>query len=36
VKLIRIPIECVIQITESFKIAYDILLEFVTDLHEMV
>jgi len=28
VKPIRIPIKCVIQITESFKIAYDFLLDF--------
>jgi len=39
VKLIRIPIKCVIQTTESFKTAYDLLLDFfdfITDLNEMI
>jgi len=35
----KIPIKCVIQITESFKTAYDFLLDFfyfITDLNKMV
>jgi len=36
VKLIRIPTECVIEITESFKTAYDCLLDFMTDFNEMI
>jgi len=37
VKLIKIPIKCVIQITQSFKTAHDFLLVFVgfiTDLNQ--
>jgi len=39
VKLIRIPIKCVIQIAQSFKTVYDFLLDFfdyITDLNEMI
>jgi len=39
VKPINIPIKCVIQITESFKTAYDfclIFFDFMTDLNEMI
>jgi len=39
VKQIRIPIECDIQITASFKTAYDFLLDFyyfITDLNEII
>jgi len=39
VKPIKIPIKCVIQITQSFKTAYDFLLvfvDFITDLNEMI
>jgi len=39
VKLIRIPVRCVIKITKSFKTAYDVLLDvfdFITDLNEMI
>jgi len=38
-KPIIIPIKCVIQITQSFKPAYDFLLvfvDFITDLNEMI
>jgi len=34
VKLIRIPIKCVIKITESFKIACDFF-DFITGLNEL-
>jgi len=37
--LFRIPIKCVINITESFKTAYDFLLDifdFITDSNEMI
>jgi len=37
VKPIRIPIKCVIQITESFKTAHEFLLDFfdfITDLNQ--
>jgi len=39
VKLIKIPIKCVIQITQSLQTANDFLLvfvEFVTDVNEMI
>jgi len=39
VKPIRIPIKCVIQITDSFKTADDFVLDFfdfITDLNEMI
>jgi len=39
VEPIGIPIKCVIQITKSFKIACDFLLDFfyfITDLDEMI
>jgi len=39
VKPIKIPIKCVIPITQSFKTAYYFLLvfvDFITDLNEMI
>jgi len=38
-KVNRIPIKCVIQITESLKIAYEFLLDFfdfITDSNEII